>query len=577
LTARRGMLARTTPELESYAQLFERCLHSMEDILSGRMDPASLLCSATNKPVFEAIYRGENRLSAVVNAVVSKGLDVLGENVRKEQRKNIRVLELGPGTLSDTRSIFDTLLEYSCEIDYYFSGQAGLFSELKLSSEANDSPFINFHAIALEDVEGVADDQKFDIVRLRLPLLASDHLERCVRLAAKVMRKEGVLLLSDLAEADLLTFTLGMMDPGWIFGVSSASVVRSPQEAVENATRILTQAGLVPSEVMGRWLISCGLTDQDSTAFALNLATKVDQQPPIHRLVIPTKHTLLTRGQRLVEYAMCGHGEPVILLTAMAFESSIWQQQIDAFADRYQLILPHLPGHGGSIFNGKSFTFEDLADDLIDIMDQLDIESAHLVGWCMAGNIGQLLAVRNPRRLRSLTLVCTTPTDARTRGLGGDDLAVYSESPLFAYEIEFQNIYGELYYDNRMVEGYLAHISQSHAVVDSEAVLYYVSNLFDFDALGILNDIRMPTLVISGKWDIAFPPDQVKLLHNGIPNSKYYEFSQSGHMPFLNEAEAFNRVFEEFIMNTVQIEDAEKREIIRSGTSGSHIYNGPKK
>ena len=551
LPARRELLARTTPEMESLADLFECCLSSLNEILSRRLDPAALLCSDENRTLLNNVYQGENRLSAIVNAVVSKGLEGFGERLRSGGSRKVRVLELGPSTLSGTSSLFDSLRECSNGIDHYFTGVSGVLAEMKVALGAQESPFVNFHAIDLEDVERVASRRKFDIVWLQLPLQASDHLEQCVQLAGQVVRKNGIVLLSDLAEADPLAFTLGLMDPSWTFGVSLATEDRSPREAVDNTLRILKEAGMAPSEVLGRWLISGSSQSQNSPIFALNLPDKIAQLPRMPMSEGLIKHTLLTSGQRTVEYSTCGQGEPVIFLTAMAFVSSIWRNQIEAFGERYQLILPHLPGHGGSTFNGESFTFEDLADDLVDILDQLGIESAHLVGWCMAGNIGQLLAARYPNRLRSLTLICTTPTDAGARGLDGDDLAVYSDNPLMSYELEFQNIYRESFYDNPVIEDYLALIRHSHTRIESEAVLYYVSNLFSFDALGVLKDIHVPTLVMSGKWDIAFPPDQVKLLQDGIQGAKYFEFTQSGHMPFLNESETFNKVFEEFIKSVV--------------------------
>ncbi len=72
----------------------------------------------------------------------------------------------------------------------------------------------------------------------------------------------------------------------------------------------------------------------------------------------------------------------------------------------HQLIFPHLPGHGTSHINGKPFSFEDLSDDFAFLHDHLGLDSAHLVGWCMASNISQLMAHRHPDRIKTLTPVC---------------------------------------------------------------------------------------------------------------------------------------------------------------------------
>ena len=221
-----------------------------------------------------------------------------------------------------------------------------------------------------------------------------------------------------------------------------------------------------------------------------------------------------SRGQTC-EYFECGQGPALIFLTALAFGKSIWDDQIREFGADHRLIFPHLPGHAGSVYTGVGFSFEDLADDLIELMDALGIEQVHLVGWCVAGNIAQLAALRHPRRLASLTLVCTTPTDARMRGVSQKDLEDYSDSPLLTYQMEFSNIYGTDFLAPEVTRS-LSIIRQCHLTVDPQALMNFISSLFAFDTRSRLQEIEVPTLVVAGSHDIAFPIDQVALLKKGI-------------------------------------------------------------
>ncbi len=56
-----------------------------------------------------------------------------------------------------------------------------------------------------------------------------------------------------------------------------------------------------------------------------------------------------------------------------------------------------------SDFNASPYTLKDMADDAVGLMDALDIEKAHIIGWSMGGMIAQLAAIHNPERTLSLT------------------------------------------------------------------------------------------------------------------------------------------------------------------------------
>ena len=256
-----------------------------------------------------------------------------------------------------------------------------------------------------------------------------------------------------------------------------------------------------------------------------------------------------SRGQRF-EYYDGGRGEPILFLTALAFSKDIWAYQIADLQADFRLIFPHLPGHAGSTFDGTRFTFEQLADDLAELLDHLSIDRVHLVGWCMAGNIAQVFALKYPDRLSSLALICTTPTSVGARGVSQADLRDYSQSPLTTYVVEFQNIYEKSFFEDKTVQAHLDLIYHSRIPVDPNALAFLFAELFGFDTQSKLHSVKSPTLIVAGKWDIAFPVEQVRLLAKHIENSELVEIGNGGHLPFVTSHAYFNSRLREFLTNS---------------------------
>ncbi|MBX3080060.1 MAG: alpha/beta hydrolase [Anaerolineae bacterium] len=99
-------------------------------------------------------------------------------------------------------------------------------------------------------------------------------------------------------------------------------------------------------------------------------------------------------------YEISGHGEPLILIHSLALHSGMWDEQVAAFKDRYQVIRYDLSGFGQS----KQVTASD-ADDLNALLDYLGIQQAHLLGLSIGAELALNFTLTFPSRVKSLTLV----------------------------------------------------------------------------------------------------------------------------------------------------------------------------
>ncbi len=568
LHSRQELLMRAVPDLNPHLLLFQFCKNHYQEIVTGRIKAEVLLLSDQALPLMEYVYKGDHRLSFGINAVILEYLDRYIENNLYGKQERVRVLEMGAGTLSAGGSIVDYLKEKIQRIDYYYTDKPHVFRRMKQDVGQQAYSCVTFHEIDEQDVGKREAVERFDIIILRTAVTALQPLTRAIERIDGALKNEGLIVIGEPLEADYLSLTLGLLDKAWTYQSSFPAAVRPSAESKGSWQQVLTRAGFSSEEALGRRLV---IASRDARAFRKGSHPASDQQgkeedslvtlpgnsaapmprgpsEPLQEEKLLKREVFTTSSDHQIEYFTCGQGDPIVFLTALAFTYPIWKNQIEKFQNQYQLIFPHiLPGHAGSVFAGKSFTFEELADDLAELLDHLELSAVHLLGWCMAGNIAQLFALRHCDRLKTLTLVCTTPTDARLRGIATQDLKSYSVDPLGTYELEFQNIYQQRFYRDKSIRDYLDLIRKSSCKVQEEAVMHHIYNLFEFDTRKRLKDILIPTMVMSGKWDIGFPPDQVKLLHQGIKHSKFIEFEMAGHLPFLNQHDLFNNELEVFL------------------------------
>ncbi|WP_433607201.1 alpha/beta fold hydrolase [Prescottella agglutinans] len=108
-----------------------------------------------------------------------------------------------------------------------------------------------------------------------------------------------------------------------------------------------------------------------------------------------------TGGARL-HYEVSGEGEPLVLLHGNSENLGYFAAQVPAFAERYRVIALDTRAHGESTRGDGPLDFARLADDVCAVLDALDVDSAHVLGYSDGGNTALTLALRRPERVRSL-------------------------------------------------------------------------------------------------------------------------------------------------------------------------------
>ncbi len=114
-------------------------------------------------------------------------------------------------------------------------------------------------------------------------------------------------------------------------------------------------------------------------------------------------------------------GTPVLMIHGFPDSARLWRHQITVLNRAgYRVIAPDLRGYGRSDKpeDVGAYVISEVAEDMLSVLDDADIDRAHVVGHDWGGAIAWYLAIRHPDRLRSLTAVSVGhPTAFREAGL----------------------------------------------------------------------------------------------------------------------------------------------------------------
>ena len=86
----------------------------------------------------------------------------------------------------------------------------------------------------------------------------------------------------------------------------------------------------------------------------------------------------------------------------------MWAPQREELADELRVLTMDTRGHGGSPVPDGPYTVEDLADDVLETLDDLGIARAAFAGVSLGGAMSQAIALHAPDRVSSLALLCTS-------------------------------------------------------------------------------------------------------------------------------------------------------------------------
>ena len=239
---------------------------------------------------------------------------------------------------------------------------------------------------------------------------------------------------------------------------------------------------------------------------------------------------------------------PVVTMShSLATDRGMWDPTVPALTSRFRVLRYETRGHGQTAAPRGAYTLEQLADDARALLRALGIQRTHWVGLSMGGMIGQVLALKAPDVLLSLSLCDTSsriPADAkpqwedRIRTAEAKGMEPLVEPTLARW---FTAPFRERRKDV---------VDRVAAMIRTTPVAGYVGCCHAISALNLtdrLSAIKLPTIVIVGEDDPGTPVAASRLIAENIKGARLEIISSAAHLSNIEQPEAFNRALSSFL------------------------------
>ncbi len=252
-------------------------------------------------------------------------------------------------------------------------------------------------------------------------------------------------------------------------------------------------------------------------------------------------------GGARIHYQDVGHGkEVVLLLHAFPLHSGMWQRQVAALSPRYRVVAPDYPGLGRSEPRPEPSTMDALAEQVLGLLSGMRIDRAAVVGLSMGGYLSFELYRRQPGLFRALVLCDTKPGADTPEGAAGRETFAKNaiEKGLHWVADEMTPKLLRPQPDPAAVREVRALIGQGTPAGVAAAQRGMARRL---DSTATLAAVACPALVVVGEEDTLTPPPEAEKLTAGIKGSKLVRIPRAGHLPNLENPEAYNRAVSDFL------------------------------
>jgi pimeloyl-ACP methyl ester carboxylesterase len=255
----------------------------------------------------------------------------------------------------------------------------------------------------------------------------------------------------------------------------------------------------------------------------------------------------ITTDQGIVHYEVFGRGRPVILLHGWLGSWGLWQETMACLGRSYRTYALDFWGFGESGKKRDTYAVQDFVSLVTQFMDQLGIARAPLVGHSMGGTVSLSVAIQDPDRVSSITVIGSpvvgTSLSLLLKLFGRRAIARLVYHNLWMFQHSYRLLAPFYCRDPRWADMMDRDISK----LTLESFLMSIASLRCTDLRPALGQVPVPVMGMYGQRDIVVSPRQWKPLNEGIPHARVEIFPKAGHFIMLDEPKAFMDILQNFL------------------------------
>jgi len=262
---------------------------------------------------------------------------------------------------------------------------------------------------------------------------------------------------------------------------------------------------------------------------------------------------ITVEGEKLY-YEIAGKGNNIILLHDGLIHREIWDGQFPGLAKDFRVMRYDRRGYGRS--SNPKVPFSNI-DDLDQLFIQLKIDKAIVFGMSAGGGIAIDFALKHPEKVTALVIVGAVvsgygySSHMLTRGGRISLEKLIADPPKFIKYFGWEDPY-TLYSGNiKAKEKCLRLLEANPMSVSLDKIKFQKPR--DRPAVRFLSEIKVPTLVLVGEYDIPDVHAHAGVIEVGIPNAKREVILKAGHLIPLDQPEAFNSSVRTFLKDLAML------------------------